>query len=80
MTLELDAARFGPAIIDELKSVFANFPGETEVVLVMRTREGSAAPAVRPATTAWRRRPGCGRSSTSCSASLSWRPERSAFA
>jgi len=40
VTLELDAARFGPAIIDELKSVFANFPGETEVELVMRTREG----------------------------------------
>jgi len=38
--LELDAARFGPAIIEELKSVFANFPGEAEVVLVMQTREG----------------------------------------
>ena len=40
LTLNLDAARFGPAIIDELKSVFANFPGEAEVVLEMGTREG----------------------------------------
>ena len=40
VTLELDAARFGPMIIDELKSVFANFPGDAEVELLMTTREG----------------------------------------
>ena len=38
--LELDAAQFGLGIIDELKTVFRNFPGETEVMLVMSTREG----------------------------------------
>ena len=40
VTLELDAARFGPMIIDELKSVFANFPGDAEVELLLMTREG----------------------------------------
>ena len=41
VTLKLDAARFGPTIIDELKTVFRNFPGDAEVLLVMSTREGS---------------------------------------
>jgi hypothetical protein len=27
-------------VLDELKSLFAGFPGETEVVLQMQTREG----------------------------------------
>ncbi len=40
LRLELDAAQYGLGIIGELKSVFADFPGESEVVLVMRTREG----------------------------------------
>ena len=40
MTLRLDAGRFSPTIIDDLKSVFANFPGEAEVMLEMSTREG----------------------------------------
>ena len=40
LELTLDAASFGPAIIDELKSVFANFPGDAEVQLVMSTRGG----------------------------------------
>ena len=40
LELTLDAAKFGPAIIDELKSVFANFPGDAEVQLVMSTRGG----------------------------------------
>ena len=38
--LRLDAARYDPSIIEELKSVFANFPGDAEVVLEMKTREG----------------------------------------
>ena len=41
VTLRLDATRFGPAIVEELKSVFANFPGDAEVVLVMSTRGGT---------------------------------------
>jgi DNA polymerase-3 subunit alpha len=40
LTLELDAGRFGPTIIDELKSVFANFPGDAEVVIAMSTSDG----------------------------------------
>ncbi|MFN8113701.1 MAG: DNA polymerase III subunit alpha [Solirubrobacterales bacterium] len=38
--LQLDAASYDPSIIEELKSVFASFPGEAEVVLEMKTREG----------------------------------------
>ncbi len=38
--LQLDAAEYGPSIIEELKSVFASFPGDAEVVLEMKTREG----------------------------------------
>jgi DNA polymerase-3 subunit alpha len=40
VTLRLDASRFGPTIIDDLKSIFANFPGEAEVLLEMSTRDG----------------------------------------
>jgi DNA polymerase-3 subunit alpha len=40
LRLELDAAHYGLGVIEELKTVFADFPGEAEVVLVMRTREG----------------------------------------
>ena len=38
--LQLDAADYDPSIIEELKSVFASFPGDAEVVLEMKTREG----------------------------------------
>jgi DNA polymerase-3 subunit alpha len=38
--IELDAAAHGPAIIEELKSVFASFPGEVDVMLDMKTGEG----------------------------------------
>ncbi|MEO7197304.1 MAG: DNA polymerase III subunit alpha, partial [Solirubrobacterales bacterium] len=40
LTLQLDAARFGATVIEELKSIFANFPGQAEVVLEMSTRDG----------------------------------------
>ncbi len=40
-TLSIDAAEFGPALIDELKSLFEGFPGESEVLLVMRTTDGT---------------------------------------
>jgi DNA polymerase III subunit alpha len=41
ITLNINAAEFGPALIDELKSLFEGFPGESEVLLVMRTAEGT---------------------------------------
>jgi DNA polymerase-3 subunit alpha len=40
LTLSINAADFGPTLLDELKSVFASYPGENEVVLVMETRAG----------------------------------------
>jgi len=40
IVLRLDAALFGAGIIDELKSVFANFPGRADVVLEMSTADG----------------------------------------
>ena len=39
--LRIDAAAFGASLVDELKSVFENFPGEAEVMLEMETREGT---------------------------------------
>jgi DNA polymerase-3 subunit alpha len=39
--LKVDAAEFGATIIDELKAVFESFPGDSEVLLEMRTREGT---------------------------------------
>ncbi|MGH2848160.1 MAG: DNA polymerase III subunit alpha [Thermoleophilaceae bacterium] len=41
LVLRIDAAAFGAGLVDELKSVFGSFPGESEVVLEMRTREGT---------------------------------------
>jgi DNA polymerase-3 subunit alpha len=41
LVLQIDAAACGPRLIDDLKSVFAGFPGNSEVVLEMRTREGT---------------------------------------
>jgi DNA polymerase-3 subunit alpha len=38
--LKIDAAEFGATLIDELKAVFETFPGDSEVLLEMRTREG----------------------------------------
>ncbi len=36
----INASAFGVSLVDELKSVFESFPGETEVILEMETREG----------------------------------------
>ncbi len=41
IVLQLDAAQYGLGIIADLKAVFADFPGEEEVVLEMKTREGT---------------------------------------
>jgi DNA polymerase-3 subunit alpha len=40
LTLRVEAAAFGPGLLDELKTVFSHFPGESEVLLEMETREG----------------------------------------
>jgi len=39
--LRINAAEFGAGLVDELKLIFANFPGQAEVMLEMETREGS---------------------------------------
>jgi DNA polymerase-3 subunit alpha len=40
LLLRVDAAAFGAGLIDDLKAVFGDFPGENEVLLEMRTRDG----------------------------------------
>jgi DNA polymerase-3 subunit alpha len=40
IVLRIDAAAFGAGLVDELKAVFGNFPGEVEVMLEMQTRDG----------------------------------------
>ncbi len=40
LILRIDAAEFRRALIDDLKSLFEDFPGTSEVLLEMRTREG----------------------------------------
>jgi DNA polymerase-3 subunit alpha len=40
LMLRIDAARFGAGVIEDLKALFETFPGENEVLLEMRTREG----------------------------------------
>jgi DNA polymerase III subunit alpha len=40
IVLQIDAAAFGASLVDELKSLFENFPGESEVRLEMQTRDG----------------------------------------
>jgi len=41
LVLRVSAAAFGPELVGELKSVFHAFPGRTEVLLEMQTREGT---------------------------------------
>jgi DNA polymerase-3 subunit alpha len=41
IVLQINAAAFGASLVDELKGVFENFPGEAEVLLEMQTREGT---------------------------------------
>jgi len=40
LVLRISAGDLAPALVDQLKSVFSNFPGESEVLLEMETREG----------------------------------------
>jgi len=39
--LHLDAAQLPASVIDELRSLLGNFPGESEVVLELRTTAGA---------------------------------------
>ncbi|MEO8092139.1 MAG: DNA polymerase III subunit alpha [bacterium] len=39
-TLRVNAAEFGPALVDELKMIFEGFPGQSEVLIEMTTRDG----------------------------------------
>jgi DNA polymerase III subunit alpha len=41
LLLRVSAAEFGAQLVEELKAVFQSFPGECEVVLEMKTREGT---------------------------------------
>jgi DNA polymerase III subunit alpha len=40
LILRVNAGDLAPTLLDQLKSVFSNFPGESEVLLEMETREG----------------------------------------
>jgi DNA polymerase-3 subunit alpha len=40
LVLRVAAADFPPTLLEELKAVFEHFPGDTEVLLEMQTREG----------------------------------------
>ncbi|HEY1238350.1 MAG TPA: DNA polymerase III subunit alpha, partial [Solirubrobacterales bacterium] len=40
LRLHIDASAFGSSVIEELKAVLGNFPGDSEVFLVMKTRQG----------------------------------------
>ena len=40
LLLKIEAAAHGAGLIEDLKSIFETFPGESEVLLEMRTREG----------------------------------------
>ncbi len=40
LKLQIDASVFGVSVIEELKAILAHFPGSSEVLLVMKTRQG----------------------------------------
>jgi DNA polymerase-3 subunit alpha len=41
IVLRVSAAEFGPRLVEELKALFEGYPGKSEVVLEMETREGT---------------------------------------
>ena len=41
LRLAIDASVFGASLIEELKGILEHFPGDSEVLLVMKTRDGS---------------------------------------
>jgi DNA polymerase III subunit alpha len=40
LRLQIDASGFGVSVIEELKTILSHFPGDSEVLLVMKTRHG----------------------------------------
>jgi DNA polymerase-3 subunit alpha len=40
LRLHLEASAFGVSVIEELKTILGHFPGDSEVLLVMKTRQG----------------------------------------
>jgi DNA polymerase-3 subunit alpha len=40
LVLRVTASDFPPTLLEELKAVFEHFPGDTEVLLEMQTRDG----------------------------------------
>jgi DNA polymerase-3 subunit alpha len=41
LRVAIDSSAFGASLIEELKVILGHFPGESEVLLVMKTREGT---------------------------------------
>ena len=41
LRLNIEASAFGVSLVEELKGILENFPGDSEVSLVMKTREGT---------------------------------------
>ena len=41
LRIKIDAGEFGASLIEELKVILGHFPGDSEVILVMKTREGA---------------------------------------
>jgi DNA polymerase III subunit alpha len=41
LKLRIDAAAFGVSVVEELKTILGQFPGSSEVMLVMETRQGT---------------------------------------
>ena len=40
LRLHIDASGFGVSVLEELKTILSHFPGDSEVLLVMKTRDG----------------------------------------
>ena len=41
LRLGIDSSAFGASLVEELKVILGHFPGDSEVILVMKTREGT---------------------------------------
>ena len=41
LRLHIDASEFGVSVIEELKTILSHFPGDAEVLLVMKTHQGA---------------------------------------
>ena len=72
----IDAAAFGPRLVDELKSLFERLPGRQRGAARDGDPRGHPPAALRRPTTASLPPRPCAPSSTNCSARVRWRPER----